>query len=128
MKTGLLDDGHLVGTAGPHRVLESQQTRDRVRTQAQQSEGVHVPQTLYKKRSSQAPGPAVRKRSRRRSGLTAGSLTEHGYAPVGQASKEGGAQVFEAEDRASCWGQEDQQVPNSRVHAAVHLDAVKTGS
>lgn len=53
---------------------------------------------------------------------------EHSHAAIGQSSKEGGAQVFEAEDWASCWGQQDQQGLNGRVHAAVHVDAVRTGT
>lgn len=50
----------------------------------------------------------------------------HSYLPIGQSSKEGGAQVFEADDWASIRGQQDQQVLNSCVHAAIHVDAVKT--
>lgn len=126
MKTGLLDDGDLVGTAGPHRVLKPQQTRYWLRTQTQQSARVHVPQTLYKKHPSDTE--LVQEVSCWRSELTARSPMEHSYAPIGQASKEGGAQVFEAEDRASCRGHQDQQVLNGRVHAAVHVDAAKTGT
>lgn len=70
----------------------------------------------------------VQEGKRWRSELTAGSLVEHSYAPIGQSSKEGGAEVFEAEDWASCGGQQDQQVLNGRVHAAVHMDAVSTGT
>lgn len=50
----------------------------------------------------------------------------HGYVSTGQSSKEGAAQVLEAEDWPSTGGQQDQQVLNRRVHAAVHVDAVKT--
>lgn len=125
MKAGLLEDGDLVGTAGPHRVLESQQTKNWLRSQTQQSARVHVPQTLCKK-------PSVRRErwSRKwscRSQLTAGSVVEHGYAPIGKASKEEGAQVCEAEDRASCRSQQDQQLLDGRVHAAINLDARRTG-
>lgn len=70
----------------------------------------------------------VQEMRRWRSELTARSLMEHGYAPIGQSSKEGAAQVFEAEDRASCGGQQDQQVLNGRVHTAVHVDAASTGT
>lgn len=65
--------------------------------------------------------------NRWRSELTAGSL-EHSYTSIGQSSKEEGAPVFEAEDRASCRGQQDPQGLNGRVHATVHLDAVRRGT
>lgn len=50
----------------------------------------------------------------------------HGYVSIGQSSKEGAAQVLEADDWPSTRGQQDQQVLNRCVHAAVHVDAVKT--
>lgn len=59
------------------------------------------------------------------SGLTTGSLTVHSYVPIGQTSKEGGAKVFEAHDWASTGDQQDQQDLDGRVHAAVHVNAVK---
>lgn len=60
LETGLLDDGHLVGTAGPDRVLQHQQTTDRARTHTDQSARIHVPQRLYEedlvKREAGGPG------------------------------------------------------------------------
>lgn len=50
----------------------------------------------------------------------------HGYVSTGQSSKERAAQVLEADDWPSTGGLQDQQVLNRCVHAAVHLDAVKT--
>lgn len=50
----------------------------------------------------------------------------HSDIPIGQSSKEGGAQVFEADDWPSIRGQQDLQVLNSSVHAAIHVDTVKS--